>query len=238
MGAESSPVAGRGVRHLAIIMDGNRRWARLRGAVPWVGHEVGFAKVLDIVSWAEASSIGELTLWMLSTDNLGRSVPEVEALVPIIGCAVDDLVTAGRYTVRHIGNVDVLPSPLREKVENLPRRGAGPLTVNLAIGHGGVDEIEVGIRRYLRQQLARGLSPADVLHLVDEESIDAAISSTYTTPDLVIRTSGERRLSGFLLWKIGGARFFVVDRHWPDFSRQDFLDAITSMESHSSGATS
>jgi len=205
-----------------MIMDGNRRWARRRSLQPWEGHAVGFDKVIEVASWVEHLGVEELTLWMLSTDNLKRSTEEIAALVPIICRAIDKLVDTNRFTIRHVGNRDVLPEPLHSAVLQLPHAGIGRTTVNLAIGYGGLDEIERGVRQYLREHG----DTATALEHLNVAAIEAAMGFRPSTPDLIIRTSGERRLSGFFLWNSGGSRFHVVERHWPDFTFDDLFSAL------------
>ncbi|MEU7829510.1 polyprenyl diphosphate synthase [Nonomuraea sp. NPDC049129] len=215
-------------QHVALIMDGNRRWARRRGLTPSQGHDAGFAKVVEVADWAERLGIQEITLWMLSTENMQREAEELNALMPIICRAVKSLVDSGRFTVRHIGNPAILPAAVVEMLSSLPYRVNGALSVNVAIGYGGPDEIVRAACRYLAEGQKLGWTVDDAVAGISEDALEAVMGNHPSPPDLIIRTSGERRLSGFLLWSSAEAALHIARRHWPDFRQRDLIRGLLS----------
>ncbi|GII99246.1 short-chain Z-isoprenyl diphosphate synthase [Sediminihabitans luteus] len=216
-------------RHVGVILDGNRRWAKSFGEPAAHGHRRGADKIADFLGWSEELGIEVVTLWMLSTDNLSRSPQELAALLPIIEDAVRSLAASGRWRVRVVGRIDLLPErvavALRE-AEQSTLDVAG-LEVNVAIGYGGRHEIADAVRDLLREQAAEGRSLEDVAEIVDVDHIQAHLyTKGQPDPELLIRTSGEQRLSGFLLWQSAQSEFYFCEAHWPDFRRVDYLRAL------------
>ncbi|MEE1618272.1 isoprenyl transferase [Brachybacterium sp. J153] len=215
-------------QHLGIIVDGNRRWAKAAGATTEQGHRVGAAKIVEFLSWCEALEIPLVTVWMLSTDNLRRPPEELEALYAIIADTVQQITAAG-HCVRLTGNADALPERIREHLEEL--RGAASvdsrLTVNVAIGYGGREEIVDAVRELVRDLGSAGLGADEI---ADAISVGSIAEHLYTRgqpdPDLIIRTSGEQRLSGFLLWQSVHSEFWFCETYWPGFRRIDLLRAL------------
>jgi short-chain Z-isoprenyl diphosphate synthase len=218
-------------RHVGVIMDGNRRWARSIGLEDVAhGHRKGADKIVDLLGWCDDAGVGVVTLFLLSTDNLRRPEPELSALLRIIEDVACDLARPGRrWQLRAMGALELLPAQtvaaLKEAEEaTVDRPGA---TVNLAVGYGGRQEIADAVRSLLAEHSELGTTLDE---LVAGLEVDHIAEHLYTRgqpdPDLVIRTSGEQRLSGFLLWQTANAEFHFTDVYWPDFRRVDFLRAL------------
>lgn len=216
-------------RHIGIMMDGNRRWARQVDAPPAHGHRAGADKVADVLGWAEDVGVEVVTLWMLSTDNLRRDAHELEELVAIIEDAVRGLAASGRWRLHALGALELLPSrtaQLLRDAEEATRNVIG-LVVNVAVGYGGRQEIADAVRALLRERAAEGASLVQVAEDLSAEQIAAHLyTKGQPDPDLVIRTSGEQRVSGFLLWQSVHTEFYFCEAYWPDFRRVDFLRAV------------
>jgi short-chain Z-isoprenyl diphosphate synthase len=216
-------------RHVGVILDGNRRWASLQGADSAQGHRAGAAKIQDFLGWCEEADVEVVTLWLLSTDNLERPAAELACLVGIIEGTVTDLAATGRWRVHPVGALDLLPSHtarVLKEAEDATKDSSG-LLVNVAIGYGGRREVVDAVRSLLIEHHQLGTSLDDLANALDVEHI---ASHLYTRgqpdPDLVIRTSGEQRLSGFLLWQSAHSEFYFCEAYWPDFRKVDFLRAM------------
>ena len=218
-------------RHIGVILDGNRRWARAYGERVSEGHRKGADKIHELLSWCEEVGVEVVTLWLLSTDNLNRPQEELSELVRIIEKAVGDLARTGRWRVHPVGAVDLLPAEttaLLKEVDESTRDISGVL-VNVAIGYGGRREIADAVRSLLNEHASRGTSIEDLAQLLDVEHIaEHLYTRGQPDPDLVIRTSGEQRLSGFLLWQSAHSEFHFCEAYWPDFRKVDFLRALRS----------
>ncbi len=216
-------------RHVGVVLDGNRRWARASGAAPAAGHQRGADKIEEFLGWCEELGVEVVTLWLLSTDNLQRPADELSALLRIIEGVVRDLADAGRWRVHPVGALDLLPGDtarVLKEVASTTCRTEG-MTVNVAVGYGGRQEIADAVRALLVEHAARGTTVEELAQLLDVEHI---AQNLYTKgqpdPDLLIRTSGEQRLSGFLLWQSAHSEFYFCEAFWPDFRKVDFLRAI------------
>jgi short-chain Z-isoprenyl diphosphate synthase len=217
--------------HVGVMLDGNRRWARKEGlASAAEGHRAGAAHITDLLGWCRGMGIKMVTLWLLSTDNLRRESDEVDSLLTIIADVVDDLAAPGEpWKLRIVGSMDVLPEELATRLAAAELRTADRtgLQVNIAVGYGGRQEIADAVRSLLQSKADAGV---DLQQIIDSLDVDAIAEHLYTSgqpdPDLVIRTSGEQRLSGFLLWQSVHSEFWFCDAYWPDFRRVDFLRAL------------
>jgi short-chain Z-isoprenyl diphosphate synthase len=222
---------GQSPRHVGVILDGNRRWARASGADSSHGHQAGADKVLDLLEWCEEAGVELVTLWMLSTDNLSRSEAELRPLIGIIEDTVQRLVQARRWQVRAVGALDLLPPSTRACLEQAEAatQGTPGLHVNVAVGYGGRREIADAVRSLLTEHASRGTTIEELAEVLDVEHIaDHLYTAGQPDPDLVIRTSGEQRLSGFLMWQSVHSEFYFCEAFWPDFRRVDFLRALRS----------
>ncbi|WP_142113543.1 isoprenyl transferase [Rarobacter incanus] len=218
--------------HVGVILDGNRRWAKAFGEPALTGHQRGADKIAEFLSWCEELDIQLATLWMLSTDNLSRSADELQDLLAVIEGSVTDLAAAQRWRIRVMGRLDMLPAGLADALRRAETSTAGldvPMQVNIAVGYGGRDEIADAVRAVLREREAHGATLAQVAADIDAVDIAAHLyTKGQPDPDLVIRTSGEQRLSGFLLWQSAHSEFYFCEAFWPEFRRVDFLRALRS----------
>lgn len=225
-------LAGRPVpRHVAVMLDGNRRWARAAGLADVNdGHVVGAGHIDNLLSWCAKAGVEHVTLWLLSTDNLDRDPAEVGPLLRIIASVAHDLSAARQpWQLNVVGALDTLPSETAEALKTAVDRAQGKtgMTVNLAVGYGGRREIADAVRSLLHEHARAGASIEEVAEIIDVEHIaEHLYTKGQPDPDLVIRTSGEQRLSGFLLWQSAHSEFYFCDVLWPDFRRVDFLRAL------------
>ena len=216
-------------RHIGVMLDGNRRWARENGFETVDGHQAGADKIKHLLRWCEEAGVEVVTLWLLSTDNLGRSKKEIVPLLKIIETAVADLAIEGRWRLHPIGALDLLPAETAQslKASAEATRGIDGLHVNVAVGYGGRREIADAVRSLLQEHATRGTSLEELAEVIDVEHIaEHLYTKGQPDPDLVIRTSGEQRLGGFLLWQSAQSEFYFCEAYWPDFRRVDFLRAV------------
>ena len=224
-------IALRPPRHVGVILDGNRRWAREVGlADPSDGHRVGAAKIVDLLDWSEEAGVEVVTLFLLSTDNLGRPSAELEALLEIVAVAVEGLARPDRdWRLRVVGAPDLLPPDVAGRLAAAATGTAGRhgMQVNAAVGYGGRQEIADAVRKLLLRHAEAGTSIEELAEVLDVDHIaEHLYTSGQPDPDLVIRTSGEQRLSGFLLWQSVHSEFHFAEAFWPQFRRIDFLRAV------------
>ena len=223
--------ADRRPRHVGVILDGNRRWASEQGASSSAGHRAGAAKIVEFLDWCDEAGVEVVTLWLLSTDNLNRPPAELEALLGIIEDTVSGLVEQGRWRLHPVGALDLLPahtSRLLKEAEEATSTVEGSL-VNVAVGYGGRREVVDAVRALLHEHSAQGTSLDELAQLLEPEHISQHLyTKGQPDPDLVIRTSGEQRLSGFLMWQSAHSEFYFCEAYWPDFRQVDFLRALRS----------
>ena len=215
--------------HIGVMVDGNRRWAKLAGAPTSDGHQAGADKILEFLGWCQELGVRRVTLYMLSTDNLNRDADELDPLLDIIGNTLDRLGEKGDLRVNAVGALDILPPNLAEKLNALgtSTSGANGLHVNVAIGYGGRREIVDAVKELLNDAAAHGKTIKDIT----EELCDTQISEYLYTrgqpdPELVIRPSGEMRLSNFLPWQTVYSEFVFMDVLWPDFDEAELDKAL------------
>jgi short-chain Z-isoprenyl diphosphate synthase len=216
-------------RHIGVILDGNRRWARQAGESTAHGHQRGADHIANLLAWSEEVGVEVVTLWMLSTDNLTRSADELGPLLEIIEDAVRDLAATRRWRLQAVGSLDLLPEGTAQALRDAERATADVqgLHVNVAIGYGGRKEIADAVRSYLRERAEDGTSLDEIAATFDVEHIaDHLYTKGQPDPDLVIRTSGEQRIGGFLLWQSVHSEYYFCEAYWPDFRRVDFLRAM------------
>jgi short-chain Z-isoprenyl diphosphate synthase len=217
--------------HVGVMLDGNRRWARSVGLETSDGHRAGADRIADLLGWCEEVGIDLVTLWLLSTDNLKREPEQVKQLLEIIASAVESLAATGRWRLRVVGEIDQLPPDVAARLQAAETATAEVegVHVNCAIGYGGRDEIAGAVRSLLKEQARAGVS---LESLADEITVEHIAEHLYTRgqpdPDLVIRTSGEQRIGGFLLWQSVHTEFYFCEAYWPAFRKVDFLRALRS----------
>ena len=221
--------AERRPRHVGVILDGNRRWATAQGSSSSEGHRAGAAKIVDFLGWCEEADVEVVTLWLLSTDNLNRPPAELDALMGIIEETVADLASSGRWRLHPVGALDLLPSRTAQMLKEAEDSTSGysGILVNVAVGYGGRREVVDAVRSILQEHAAQGTSLDELADMIDVEHIaEHLYTKGQPDPDLVIRTSGEQRLSGFLLWQSAHSEFYFCEAYWPDFRHVDFLRAM------------
>ncbi|HWA58848.1 MAG TPA: isoprenyl transferase [Gemmatimonadales bacterium] len=214
--------------HIAIIMDGNGRWARGRALPRPFGHKAGMKAVREAVEGALAAGIEVLTLFAFSKENWQRPAEEIGALMDLlqeyIAREMEELATQG-VSVRFLGELDRLSPAAREAVTRLEHRTArgGRLALNICISYGARAELTRAARLLAEEVRAGRLDPGEI----DEAAIARRLlTAEFPDPDLLIRTSGELRLSNFLLWQLAYAELYVTPVLWPDFTRQHLWEAV------------
>jgi len=218
-------------QHVGVMLDGNRRWAKAVGADTAHGYQAGAANIEPLLDWCEEVGVKVVTLWLLSTDNLNRPPDQLAGLLSIIEGAVATLAEAGRWRLHPVGALDLLPASTaaRLKAAEDATQDAPGLLVNIAVGYGGRREIADAVRALLQEQASKGMTLEELAEVIDVEHIaEHLYTKGQPDPDLVIRTSGEQRLGGFLLWQSAHSEFYFCDAYWPAFRRVDFLRALRS----------
>ncbi|WP_369273145.1 isoprenyl transferase [Streptomyces sp. R11] len=216
-------------KHIGVIMDGNRRWAKAAGSSTVHGHRAGAEKIEEFLGWCSETDVEVVTLWLLSTDNFDRPQDELGPLLGIIEDVVRTLAADGRWRVHHVGTPDLLPSGMQTSLKEAEEATADidGILVNVAIGYGGRQEIADAVRSMIVDAHDKGTSMES---LAESVSVDLIGSHLYTgdqpDPDLVIRTSGEQRLSGFMLWQTAHSEYYFCEVFWPAFRKVDFLRAL------------
>ena len=219
-------------QHVGVIIDGNRRWAKQNpdsnGSTSAArGHKAGADKIVEFLGWCEESHVQVVTIWFLSTENFKRSEEELKALLSIIGDAIDTLQKRNRWNLKPVGSLELLPDWLRAKLQESTVAKADAMVVNLAIGYGGRQEIVDSVKRFLDDSAEQGLSIKEASEKLSAEKVAKYLyTAGQPDPDLLIRTSGEQRLGGFLLWQSAHSEFYFCEAYWPDFRRVDFLRAL------------
>jgi undecaprenyl diphosphate synthase len=210
--------------HVAVIMDGNGRWARRRGLPRSAGHRAGVERVRTVIRMSSDIGIRYLTLYAFSTENWKRPEGEVNTLMSLL---VEYLVRElpelheKRVRIRTLGDISALPEKVRAEIERavVTTKDNTGLTVNMAINYGGRQELVAAVRR----ALADGVKPEQI----DEAWISSALyTAGEPDPDLMIRTSGEARISNFLLYQLAYAELYFTDTYWPDFDEAEYAKAL------------
>ncbi len=215
-------------KHIAIIMDGNGRWAKKRGLPRSAGHSAGSNTFRNIATFAESIGVEYLTVYAFSTENWKRPKDEVDAimglLVKYLHEAIDEI-KKGKVRLKFFGDVTVLSDELRsliDEAETLSKRNAG-MQANICLNYGGRDELVRACRALAREASENGLDPDSI----DEQMVsDHLFSAGIPDPELVIRPGGEHRSSNFLMWQSSYSEFYFTDVLWPDFTKNDLLKAI------------
>jgi short-chain Z-isoprenyl diphosphate synthase len=225
--------------HIGILIDGNRRWARSMGLLdPSDGHRAGGERVRQLCCWLDLVGVRQVTIFMLSDDNLRRDRREVDTLMGIVTSVVNGISEPmDPWRVKVIGALDLLPGHMVSQLKGAEARTADRtkgVQVNLAVGYGGQREIADAVRAAIEAHVLRG---GTLDNFLDELDVDRISQHVYTAHhpqvDLIIRTSGEQRLSGFLMWQSAYAELYFCDCYWPDFRLLDLLRALRSYSQRS-----
>ena len=214
--------------HVGVILDGNRRWAKAnpKHGDP-NGHRAGASKIIEFLGWCDEADVRVVTLWLLSTDNFKRSTAEIAELLQIIGDTVDELAATGRWNIKAVGALDLLPEWLGQKLSSLKPIREDGVEVNVAVSYGGRREIVDAVKSYLGEEENLGHSIDQAKVNLSSESISKFLyTAGQPDPELLIRTSGEQRLGGFMLWQSASSEFYFCEAYWPDFRRVDFLRSL------------
>lgn len=219
-------------QHIAIIMDGNRRWAKEKGIEMKLGHKAGAENLERLANFANDIGLKYLTVYAFSTENWKRTKEEVGALMVLLKSYVDKFLkraNTNNIKIRVLGDLERLDSGLRESIAEIVEKSSNNtgLTLNIAFNYGGRDEITNAVK-HIAKDVENGKMKIDE---IDEQVIS---NKLYTCgepdPDLLIRTGGELRISNFLLWQLAYTEFLFVDKYWPDFSEEDLLNAIHTFQ--------
>ncbi|MFQ6105481.1 MAG: polyprenyl diphosphate synthase [Candidatus Hydrothermarchaeaceae archaeon] len=220
--------------HIAIIMDGNRRLAERLGLKPWQGHRMGAEKVETVLEWCIDTGIKTVTVYAFSTENFARPKNEVEMLYDLFEeyfnkIAVDERIHKERVRIKAIGKVERFPKRVQEaikKAENATRHYTN-MYFNVAVAYGGRQEVLDAVKKIAGDVRAGKID----VNSIDEKTISRNLyTDGLPDPDLIIRTSGEERISGFLLWQSAYSELYFCESYWPGFRKIDFLRALRTYQ--------
>ncbi len=223
---------GRLPKHVAVLADGNRRWARLNapGETLVAGYRAGAAKLKEFARWCDEVGLAFVTLWVLSTDNLSRETDEeFGPLLDVIASLVEELAETDKWRIRTVGALDLLPAEVSDRLRAACARTEAKdgMIINIAVSYGGRHELRDAFRSLLASESEKGTTLAELSETLEIDNIaDHLYTAGQPDPDLIIRTSGEQRLSGFLLWQSAHSEYYFCEALWPDFRRVDFLRAL------------
>ena len=215
-------------KHIAIILDGNRRWAKAKGRPASFGHKTGADTLEKIVRYANKIGIKHLTAYVFSTENWKRTTEEVSAIMAILQNYLDDFskrANLENIKINIIGNPDRLSPKMQKSLQNCMERTKNNtgIVFNIALNYGGRDEIVRAVRTIAEKVQKDEIKPEEITENTISENL---YTKNQPDPDLVIRTSGEERISNFLLWQIAYSEFLFVQKNWPDFTEEDLDRAI------------
>jgi len=223
-------------KHIAIILDGNRRWASKKSIERVIGHIEGANTAEELLEWCHEIGIRTITLYLLSTENLNRTPDELQELFELFTERLNRLLTDERITrfkvrVTAIGRLELVTPKMREILDEIEKKTAdySDHFLNIAIAYGGRTEIVDSVRK-IAELVKEGKITPDA---IDQKTIEHSLYTSYLPnpdPDLVIRTSGEERLSGFLLWQSAYSELVFVDEYWPDFRKIDLMRAVRTYQ--------
>jgi short-chain Z-isoprenyl diphosphate synthase len=221
--------------HIGIILDGNRRYAKASGLKDVIqGHYDGANKLEEVLHWCDELGVKIVSIWIFSLDNFNREKDEVTGILDLIEAKMRELISIdglhrNKIQVRAMGELEQLPPSLQEAIRSAEEatKDYDQFILNVAVAYGGREEIVEAFRSHLKAEAANG---KDLAQVADELSVDQVAPHLYTSdqpePDLIIRTSGEVRLSGFMLWQSVYSEFYFCDTYWPLFRKIDFLRAL------------
>lgn len=223
-------------KHIGIILDGNRRWASFHAKPRWMGHIEGANNTNDILEWCHELKIKVITLYALSEENFDRSKDELDQLLSVIGRKLDELLTDPKIdlydvNVKIIGDKTDLNNDLNNKIEQLENKTKDHVGhfLNIALAYGGRSEIVDVVKILSKKSIDGEIDPNSITQDVIEKHLSTS-HLPYQDPDLIIRTSGESRLSGFLLWQSAYSELLFLDVYWPDFRKIDLMRAIRTFQ--------
>lgn len=226
-------------RHVGIILDGNRRYARKQGLDdPRQIYDIGARKLDEVLEWCADLGVSAVTLWVFSAANLNRTADEISGALGAVEAkmhtlAIDPQVHSRRVRVRAVGRLELLPPSVLAAIRAAERatKAYDAMILTIAIAYGGREEIIDAVRALLRDQTRKGECLDQIVDRIVPAAIDRYLyTADLPDPDLIIRTSGEIRLSGFLLWQSAHSEFYFSDVYWPAFRKIDFLRAIRSYQ--------
>lgn len=231
---EAEVKQGSAPKHLGMILDGNRRFAKELGLQGHEGHEFGVQKAYEVLEWCLELKIPAVTIWVFSSDNFNRSQVEVETLMSLFvkearRMAKDERIHANEVRVKVIGRHDRFPPKVLEALEDLEKATEqhNGMLLQIAMGYGGREEIVDAVKSLLLEAAQTGKSPEELAAELDMQHISERLyTAGVPDPDFIIRTSGEIRLGGFLLWQGAYSEYYFFDAFWPAFRKTDFLRAI------------
>lgn len=217
-----------GPRHVALILDGNRRFAKRLALQPWKGHELGKNKVEELLRWCKELGVLEATLYAFSLQNFKRAQEEVDVLMNLFLAGAEEYARSTdpdreKVRIRIIGRKQLLPQDVQRAVKALEEKTAKnkPYLLNIALAYGGREEITDAVKAIAREVKSGALDP----DAIDEQAITAHLQ-LQSEPDMIIRTSGEKRTSNFLPWQSTYSEWFFTDKLWPEFTKEDFAACI------------
>ncbi len=221
-------------KHLAIIMDGNRRFAKDLGLKPEAGHQIGKDKIVDVLDWCFELGIKNLTIYAFSTENFNRSSDEVQTLMNLCkqeldNASKDSRIHKNQVRVRIIGHIDSLPNEIAESAKKIMKQTENydKYSFNIALAYGGREEIIQAIKK-ISQDVKEGKLTLDE---IKEQTVSNYLyTKDLPDPDIILRTSGEERISNFLLWQLAYSELYFSDVYWPAFQKRDFLQAIRTVQ--------
>ena len=229
---------GKMPQHLGLILDGNRRFARAAGMQREMGHSFGAEKAHEVLQWCLELGIPAVTIWVLSTDNSSRDPNELAHILNLLeqearNLATDPRIHANHVRVRAIGQHEKFPPNVLAALNELEAKTAHyqGMRLNIAVGYGGREEIVDAVKAHLSTQAQAGRTLTDVIAALTPDDVSAHLySADIPDPDFIIRTSGEIRLSGFMLWQSVYSEYYFCDVYWPGFRRVDFLRALREFQ--------
>ena len=236
---ESQLASWKKPHHIGIVMDGNRRFARMQKFNSVLhGHERGADKLEEVLGWCEDADVDVVTVWIFSMDNFKRDPKEVEGLMDLFEKKFKELVASPRVhehqiRVRTVGQISALPTQLQKVILEAEKATANyeRRVLNIGVAYGGREEIVDAFRSHILDEVKHGKSTEQIAQELKPDAINPYLYTSHVAdPDLIIRTSGEVRLSGFLLWQSVYSEFYFCDTNWPAFRKIDFLRALRDFD--------
>ncbi|TAL54987.1 MAG: di-trans,poly-cis-decaprenylcistransferase [Nanoarchaeota archaeon] len=218
--------------HVAIILDGNRRWAKKKGLHPWVGHDAGLRTLRKIIKSAYNLGIKELTVYVFSAQNMDRSPAEIKKLFSLMKSNCDEMlkdktIKEKKVRVRFIGNKKIFPKDLQEAMDKVEKATEkhNDYFLNFAAGYGGREELTEAVKKIAEQVKQGKINPNDISQEMVTENLWLK-----SEPDIVIRTGGEMRTSNYLPWQAIYSEWFFLKKMWPDFTENDLKDVLNAFK--------